>query len=102
MVMRNLFFAGTAGLMLACGAIGVANAANPNVPSSSPYAIMGFDTATLNAAPRRDAIVEGRAAYIDSDYRHFDAGHDYTADPAPYDDNRFPGFGDTGSQFGPD
>jgi hypothetical protein len=103
-LMQNILLAGTAGVFLAVGA---ASAANPNVPSWSPYAIMGFDSAapTSNPGPRADemARVEGRAAYVDPSYRHFKPGYDYAADPAPsYDDNRFPGFGDTGSQFGPD
>jgi hypothetical protein len=55
--MRNLLAAGTAGLFLVFGAAGgVAHAQNPNVPSWSPYSIVGYD-----AAPRT-VMTERRAA----------------------------------------
>jgi hypothetical protein len=61
--MRNLLVAGTAtGLFLALA--GAAYAANPNVPSFSPYAIMAYD-----AAPAPQAMAplgEHRAASIDT------------------------------------
>jgi len=75
--MRNLFLAGTVGLLI-IGVADVASAyeANPNVPNSSPYTLMGFpgeDNVIANPGyggnpgfsagtwPR----VEGRAAYVE-------------------------------------
>jgi hypothetical protein len=99
--MRNLLLAGTAGLLVILGAAGVANAANPNVPSWSPYAAMGYQ----GDAPEMDPK-DGRAAYVDPGYhrhRHAQPGYGYDTDPdarnMSYDVNRPPGFGDTGSQF---
>ena len=63
--MRNLLMAGTAGLLLALGAVGAANADNPNVPSYSPYAIMGPGAAS---SPMPWVVVtEGRSAYVEAD-----------------------------------
>jgi hypothetical protein len=99
--MRNFLLAGTAGLLVALSAAGVANAANPNAPSWSPYAAMGYQ----GDAPAMDPN-DGRAAYVDPGYhrhRHAQPGYGYDADPDArnmnYDVNRPPGFGDTGSQF---
>ena len=58
--MRNLVVAGTLGLFFALGASSdMANAGNPNVPSWSPYAIMG---AAPQAAPTHAPVIERRAA----------------------------------------
>jgi hypothetical protein len=38
--MKNLFVTATAAAFLTVGAAGAANAANANVPASSPYALM--------------------------------------------------------------
>jgi hypothetical protein len=65
--MRNSFIAGAAAVYLAASAVGNANAANPNVPQSSPYAMMNVDAVQNRDAGPRSAsrMVEGRAAYID-------------------------------------
>jgi hypothetical protein len=83
--MRNMFLAGTVGLFI----VGVADTAsaheaNPNVPNSSPYTLMGFpgeDTVVANPGyggnpgfpagtwPR----LEGRAAYVEP--THSSHGH---------------------------
>ena len=61
--MRNLLVLGTAAAALAFGAVNdAANASNPNVPSWSPYAIIGY-----GAAPRTIALrpmIERRAAAV--------------------------------------
>ena len=99
--MRNLLLAGTAGLLVILGAAGVANAANPNASSWSPYAAMGYRDDARAMDPN-----DGRAAYVDPGYhrhRHAQPGYGYDTDPdarnTSYDVNRPPGFGDTGSQF---
>jgi hypothetical protein len=87
--MRNLFVIGNAGALLAAGAAGTANAANANVPASSPYALMdvapqsgpnsghGYPNRGFRFDRRSHAgMVEGRAAYVDgvpgiaSSHRH--------------------------------
>jgi hypothetical protein len=117
--MRNLLLAGTAGLLMVVGVARAASAyeANPNVPNWSPYSIMGFaGTSDGYANPGyggnpgypagTQPMDEGRSAYVDPGYhrhRHVQPGYDYGADPDAqnmgYDSNRFPGFGDTGSQY---
>ena len=70
--MKNLFIVGAAAAYLAAGPTGSANAANPNVPASSPYALMNVDPHKnadhgFGYQPRPDSgVVEGRAAYVDS------------------------------------
>lgn len=66
--MRNILLAGTAGLLLAIGAAGVANAANPNVPTYSPYSLMYVPGSVPDIERTSKPImavdqVEGRAAY---------------------------------------
>ncbi len=59
--MRTMLLIGTAGTFIAVGAIGnAAQAANPNVPSYSPYALMDVGP-TPAPAP---AMGEHRAAYL--------------------------------------
>lgn len=70
--MRNALLAAAAGLSLSVGAIGAAGAANPNVPSWSPYAVMGYAAAPAN--PR--AMTERRAAQTGAGFRA-DAPVDY-------------------------
>jgi len=61
--MRKMFLIGTAA---ALGAVsGAAHAANPNVPSYSPYALM--DVAP-SGAPAFFPMGENRAAYVDAGY----------------------------------
>lgn len=72
--MRNWIIAGLGGVLLA-GGVGAANAANPNVPSWSPYAIGTYQAGPPASVPGRPAygdeqapgstMVEGRAAYVD-------------------------------------
>ena len=62
--MRNVLMCGTAGLLLTFGAVGVANAENPNVPSYSPYAIMAYDASPAPMVP----VVEHRTAYEGGGY----------------------------------
>jgi hypothetical protein len=94
--MRNLLLAGTAGLLLSVGAIGAASAANPNVPTSSPYAIQDVGPQTqppgyMDPGYAYDngsgyGMVEGRSAYVDSDYDdsgYVDPGYGYYGSPAP-------------------
>jgi hypothetical protein len=81
--MRNLLLAGTAGLLLTFGAAGAANAANPNVPASSPYALTDVGPQTRPpgyADPNYGydgdpGYVEGRAAYVDPDSGYDDTGY---------------------------
>jgi hypothetical protein len=69
--MKNLFIVGAAAAFLAAGVTGSANAANPNVPASSPYALMNVDPYKnadhgFGYERRLDSgMVEGRAAYVD-------------------------------------
>ena len=62
--MRRLMLTGAAGLLLTLGAIGAANAENPNVPSFSPYAIMAYDSGPAPTA----APVEHRSAAVAAAY----------------------------------
>jgi hypothetical protein len=66
--MRAMLMAGTAGLLLAFGAAGAANATNPNVPTWSPYAIMAYDAAPAPQATGYSGTTESRAAYLDGAY----------------------------------
>jgi hypothetical protein len=87
--MRNALMAGTAGLFIVLGAAGTANAANPNVPTYSPYTLMNVPGSVPEAARTskpvfladqtygddRGDMAEGRAAYVDDgslrpDYDH--------------------------------
>ena len=61
--MRNLLFAGTAGLLLVVGAAGAANANNPNVPTWSPLSINTNLGQPLHRY-RGHLVKEGRAAYV--------------------------------------
>lgn len=59
--MRKMLLIGTAGALIALGAISnAAQAANPNVPSYSPYTLMDVGSP---AAPE-PAMGEHRAAYL--------------------------------------
>ena len=58
--MRKLFMLGTLAIGIACGAT-ASDAANPNVPSWSPYAIMENGGAAPQIAPL--PLTERRAAY---------------------------------------
>jgi len=57
--MRKILMLGTAAIFVACASLD-ANAANPNVPSWSPYAIMGDDAAPWIV--RQRPMTERRAA----------------------------------------
>ena len=61
--MRNLLFAGTAGLLLVVGAAGAANANNPNVPTWSPLSI-NTNLGQTMVRHRAHRMTEGRAAYV--------------------------------------
>jgi hypothetical protein len=61
-IMRNVLLAGTAGLFLALGAVGAANANNPNVPVWSPLSI-NTDLGRPMHRYRAHRMTEGRAAY---------------------------------------
>jgi hypothetical protein len=58
--MRKILMLATAAIAVNVGGI-EANAGNPNVPSWSPYAVMGHDPAPSAIGARR--MSEGRAAY---------------------------------------
>jgi hypothetical protein len=66
--MRNILIAGAAGLLFTMGAVGVANATqpNPNVASWSPYAIGAYGGPPQSMAHRSThrMMNEGRAAYV--------------------------------------
>jgi hypothetical protein len=90
--MRNLFAAAIAAGLLSLGAIGAADAANPNVPTWSPYAIGDYDAATYHrghAAPR-STLTEGRAADVSPGGIYgrpgndFGPGYDYPSPASPY------------------
>jgi hypothetical protein len=81
LIMRSLLLAGTAAGLMVLGTVGVANADNMNVPSNSPYAVMGGPsemagaTATVRCADGSYAysgldcgITEGRSAFVAPDY----------------------------------
>lgn len=64
--MRNLLIVGIAGFFLAYGGV-AANAANPNVPSWSPYAIMAYSPDySSRPQPTESRMTEHRAAYEES------------------------------------
>lgn len=119
--MRNLLIAGAAGLLLTMGA-GAAYAENPNAPTWSPYAIMGYGATgptyvnpghgdNYGYPPRYEPgrMDEGRAAFIDPDYNPNDSGRNgYVPNggdrPSGYDATRAnsaypPGFGDSGWRY---
>jgi hypothetical protein len=60
--MRKITMLGAAAMIIACGAA-EANAAgpNPNVPTWSPYSIMGYGAGPM--VRWRAPIIEGRSAY---------------------------------------
>jgi hypothetical protein len=62
--MSNLLVAGLAAVFLVTGAGGSADAANPNVPQSSPYALLDADSSPWQGPT---PLVEGRAAYVHGD-----------------------------------
>jgi hypothetical protein len=66
--LRNIIMAGATGLLLALDATGDANAANQNVPASSPYALL--DVAPSSAAP------DNGPGYPNGGYRN-DPGPDH-------------------------
>jgi hypothetical protein len=108
-LMRNLLLAGTAASLMMLGAVGTASADNPNVATSSPYAVMGGAPAPMPySAPAYgqgygydqvpdDGMIEGRSAYIDPDYA-YDEGPDYI-DPGYGYYGGF-GYGGYGGGFG--
>jgi hypothetical protein len=85
--MPKPFTAGTAGLLLALDLTGAANAANPNVPASSPYALL--EVAPYTPGPsspngaytsdrgRDDRKTERRAAYAGAGAIYGRPGNDY-------------------------
>jgi hypothetical protein len=85
--MLKLFVAGTAGLLLAIGVTGAAKAANPNVPASSPYALLEVapyfpDPGSHNGAYPNDRgrdhrKTERRAAYTSPGAIYGRPGNDY-------------------------
>jgi hypothetical protein len=84
--MPKLFTVGIAGL-LALGVTGAAQAANPNVPASSPYALLEVapyfpDHSSPNGAypndrGRDDRKTERRAAYVGAGAIYGRPGNDY-------------------------
>jgi hypothetical protein len=67
-IMKNPFIAGGAAACLAVGGAGSANAANPNVPLFSPYALMNVDPdenrqSGYNRQPAH-GMAEGHAPYV--------------------------------------
>jgi len=70
--MRSFLTAMAAGLLFSMSAAGVANAANPNVPTWSPYTLIYVPGSVPEVVPtsnpqwayQRDAV-EGRAAYVE-------------------------------------
>jgi hypothetical protein len=61
--MRNILMAGTAGLILAIGAVGAANAHNANVPTWSPLSI-NTNLAQPMHRYRAHGMSEGRSTYV--------------------------------------
>jgi hypothetical protein len=59
--MGKLLLLGIFTIGIACAAATAANAQNPNVPSWSPYATMGYEGLMSQTMPRR--LVERRSAY---------------------------------------
>jgi hypothetical protein len=69
--MSRIVLIGTLGTFLALGAlVDSAFAANPNVPSYSPYAIMAFDVAPA-PQPMAPARRERRAAHLEDSNNAF-------------------------------
>lgn len=70
-IMRNFSIVGAAAAALLIGAVGNAEAANPNVPQSSPYTMMEVDSSMNGWADGQPAprMVEGRSAYVEGDLR---------------------------------
>jgi hypothetical protein len=62
-IMRNVWMTGTAGLILAIGVAGAANANNANVPAWSPLSI-NTNVAQPMHRYRSHRMSEGRAAYV--------------------------------------
>jgi hypothetical protein len=69
--MRSLFIVGAATVALVTGAVGNAEAANPNVAQSSPYTMMEVDSSMNDRADGQPAprMIEGRSAYVQGDLR---------------------------------
>jgi len=68
--MRHVLIAATTVGLLAFASAGPASAANPNVPSWSPYAIGAYGAAPpapVNLPGPGAGMTEGRAAYVDGD-----------------------------------
>jgi hypothetical protein len=72
----------SAGLLLAIGATGAAKAANPNVPASSPYALLEVapyspDPGSHSDRGRDDRKTERRAAFTSAGAIYGRPGNDY-------------------------
>jgi hypothetical protein len=69
--MRKMLLVGTVGMFAALCAINAAEAANPNVPSYSPYAVMGYDDAATSAPwmygnpGPQPGMTEHRASFVE-------------------------------------
>jgi hypothetical protein len=111
--MRNLVMTGAAGLFLALGAAG-AQAANPNVPTFSPYTLMDIPGSvpeterTSNPAwayTRDTGMDEGRSAYVEPGAYHRHVHQGWASDAKTgYDNTRedpaYPnGYGAGGPQY---
>jgi hypothetical protein len=85
--LRNLLTATAVGLLIALGGTSAANAANPNVPASSPYALLEVapyapgpgspNGAYPNDRGRDDRKTERRAAYAGAGAIYGRPGNDY-------------------------
>src|ERR1700726_4964877 len=102
--LRNLIMAGRAGLLLALGVTGAANAANPNVPASSPYALLdvapssaaphngrgylddghGNDRGPLRGTTERRAAYTGAGAIYGRPGSDYGPGYEYPSPASPY------------------
>jgi hypothetical protein len=58
--MNKMMVLGTTAIFVALGGV-EANAGNPNVPSWSPYAIMGYDA--THPTMKFEPMIEGRSSY---------------------------------------
>jgi hypothetical protein len=71
--MRNFLIAGTTGLLIALGAASGANAANPNVPTYSPYTLVQTDAPVPAVVRSGEPImaadqIERQAVFVDDSY----------------------------------
>jgi len=88
--MRKMFLIGALGMFGALGAFSAAEAGNANVPSYSPYAIMGFDDSpapapffAANPGPQ-PGMQEHRAAFIEGGGYNATAANTNVPSYSPY------------------